>query len=70
MIATFLNPFGYAELFALAMKYTGDYWITTYIFYVLAALFFLAAFYLLKLNPVKFLRERVGKLFSKKELNN
>lgn len=67
MIATFLNPFGYAELFAWAMKYTGDYWTTTYIFYALAGLFFLGAFYLLKLNPIILIRERLKTLF-KKEL--
>jgi hypothetical protein len=65
MIATFLNPFGYAELFALVMKYTGDYWTTTYIFYVLAAVFFLGAFYLLKLNPIILVREKLRRLFKK-----
>jgi hypothetical protein len=65
MIATFLNPFGYAELFALAMEYTGDYWITTYIFYALAVLFFLGAFYLLRINPIALIRERIKLLFKK-----
>jgi len=65
MIATFLNPFGYAELFALAMEYTGDYWITTYVFYALAALFFLGAFLLLKINPVTVVKERLRKIFKK-----
>lgn len=65
MIATFLNPFGYAELFALAMNYIGDYWTTTYVFYVLAALFFLASFYLLKINPLIIIKDRVKSLLKK-----
>jgi len=68
MIATFLNPFGYAELFALVMKSTGDYWTTTYIFYVLAVLFFLAAFFFLRLNPITIAKERLKSIFSKKDL--
>lgn len=65
MIATFLNPFGYAELFALAMSYIGDYWTTTYIFYVLAVLFFLASFYLLRINPLTMIKEKFFNLFKK-----
>lgn len=70
MIATFLNPFGYAELFALVMKLSGDYWTTTYIFYVLAALFFLASFYFLRINPIKILIEKTKWLFKKKRFEN
>ena len=66
MIATFLNPFGYAELFALVMKLSGDYWITTYIFYVLASLFFLLSFVLLKINPIELILGKIKKVFSKK----
>jgi hypothetical protein len=69
MIATFLNPFGYAELFALVMKLSGDYWTTTYIFYVLASLSFLVSFYLLKINPIKHVNDKLKKIF-KKDLNN
>jgi arginine exporter protein ArgO len=65
MIATFLNPFGYAELFALVMKFTGDYWTTTYIFYALAVVFFSVAFYLLRINPIALIREKIKVLFKK-----
>lgn len=65
MIATFLNPFGYAELFALVMNFTGDYWTTTYIFYVLAFLSFLVSFYLLRINPIALIREKIKVLFKK-----
>ena len=68
MIATFLNPFGYAELFALVMNFTGDYWTTTYIFYVLAFLSFLVSFYLLRINPLKLAKEKIKSIFSKKDL--
>jgi len=69
MIATFLNPFGYAELFALVMNFTGDYWTTTYIFYVLAFLSFLVSFYLLRINPFKLVRDKIKAFLSKKDLN-
>jgi hypothetical protein len=66
MIATFLNPFGYAELFAMVMKLSGDYWTTTYIFYVLASLFFLLSFVFLKINPIKLIIGKVKMIFKKK----
>ena len=66
MIATFLNPFGYAELFALGMKLFGDYWITTYVFYALAFLSFLVSFYLLKINPIEMAKEKFRKILKKK----
>jgi len=65
MIATFLNPLGFSELFALVMKLSGDYWITTYIFYVLALLSFLVSFYLLKINPIKVAKEKFKKILKK-----
>jgi hypothetical protein len=66
MIATFLNPLGYDVVFAEVMKLTGDYWTTTYIFYVLAFLSFLLSFSLLKVNPIKRMRERLRNLFKKR----
>jgi hypothetical protein len=73
MIATFLNPLGYDVAFAAVMKLTGDYWTTTYIFYVFAVLFFLLSFYLLKLNPIEAIKRSikglVGPLKRKKENN-
>lgn len=69
MIATFLNPLGYAELVAGIMKATGwDYWTTTHLLYVLAGLSFCVAFLFLKINPVKFLREKIKSLFKKKKV--
>jgi len=67
MIATFLNPLGYDVVFAMVMKLTGDYWITTYIFYVLASLFFLFSFYLLKINPIARAKDRLRKILKKKD---
>lgn len=63
MIATFLNPLGYDVAFAAVMRVTGDYWTTTYIFYVLAVLFFLLSFYLLKISPIKLIIEKTKKIF-------
>lgn len=67
MVATFLNPLGYAELVALIMKFSGwDYWTTTHFLYVLAVLFFSSAFFVLKINPFKMIAGKLGKIFSKK----
>jgi len=45
------------------MKITGmGYWGTTYLFYALAFLLLSASFYLLKINPITFARENIGKL--------
>ena len=40
-MALFFNPFGYNELFALTMRLTGSYWITSCIFYGVAGTLFL-----------------------------
>ena len=62
-LGTFLNPLGYAEAVAGVMKITGmGYWGTTYLFYALAFLLLSASFYLLKINPITFARENIGKL--------
>ena len=62
-VGTFLNPLGYAEAIAGTMELTGwDYWTTTHLFYVLAFLLLSASFYLLKINPITFARENIGKL--------
>jgi amino acid transporter len=65
VIATFLNPFGFTELFAMVMKLSGDYWVTTYIFYTLAFLFFLLSFYFLRINPIKRGKEKVKEKMDK-----
>lgn len=67
MIGTFLNPLGYAEALAAVMTLTGlDYWTTTYIFYAFAVLFFLASFFLLKINPISRIRGKIKMLRKKK----
>jgi hypothetical protein len=58
MIAMFLNPIGFDVAFAMVMKMTGSYWITTAIFYLLSALFFGVYFYLVKVNPFKEIKDR------------
>lgn len=69
-IGTFLNPLGFAELAAGIMKITGwDYWTTMHLFYVLAAVSYVGFFYLLKINPLKFIIDRIKNIF-KKDLNN
>ena len=69
MAGMFFNPLGYAEIFALVMKISGDYWTTAYIFYVLAFLFFSLSIVLLKVNPIKRIIEKIRN-YSKKDLNN
>lgn len=66
-MGTFLNPLGFAELAAIIMKTTGwDYWTTMHLFYVLAVAFYVVSFYLFKLNPIRFARDKVKKIFKKK----
>jgi len=61
-VGTFLNPFGFAELTSLVMKMTGwEYWTTMHLFYVLAALSYLGFFFLLKINPIKIIKEKLKK---------
>lgn len=53
VLATFFNPLGFDALFALIMKWTGSYWITDLIFYLLSALFFGLYFLFSKTKPKK-----------------
>ena len=56
MMAMFMNPLGYDALFYMVLKATGDsYVITTSIFYLLSASLFGVYFYLLKINPFRYL---------------
>lgn len=58
MTAMFLNPLGYDALFYMVLKATGDsYALTTGIFYLLSALLFGVYFYLLDINPAKWVKE-------------
>ena len=56
MGALFLNPLGYDALFFMVLKATGDsYVITSFIFYLLSVSLFGLYFYLLKINPFRYL---------------
>lgn len=46
-LALFFNPLGYNELFALTMRFTHSYWVTSCIFYATASILLLV-FFLLK----------------------
>jgi hypothetical protein len=45
MGATFFCPFGYDLLFRELMLWTGSYWTTDLIFYLISALLFICYFY-------------------------
>lgn len=47
VVATFFNPLGFDVLFKMTMDWTGSYWTTTSIFYVVSAFFF-GLFFLFK----------------------
>ena len=56
MTAMFLNPLGYDALFYMVLKATGNsYALTTSIFYLLSLSLFGLYFYLLKINPFKYM---------------
>lgn len=40
MAGTFFLPFGYDVAFKMIFDWTGSYWITTFIFYLISASFF------------------------------
>lgn len=52
MLGMFFNPLGFDVLFKLVLDLTGSYWVTTGIFYSVAALFFGLYFYFSRTNPV------------------
>ena len=54
MTAMFFNPFGFDALFKAVMDWTGSYWITDLIFYLIAGFFFGLYIYLrYKLKKIK-----------------
>jgi|TARA_Y100000389_G_scaffold202451_1_gene247774 hypothetical protein len=56
MTAMFLNPMGYDALFYMVLKMTNDsYAITTFIFYLLSVFLFGLYFYLIKINPFRYI---------------
>lgn len=52
MLGMFFNPLGFDVLFKLVLDLAGSYWVTTGIFYFVAALFFGLYFYFSRTNPV------------------
>lgn len=58
MMGAFFCPIGFDAATAVVMKWTGDYWITMSIFYLLSALFFGFYFYLHKINVLKYIKNR------------
>lgn len=56
MIAMFLNPLGYDALFYMVLKATNSYMITVGIFYLLSASLFGVYFYLIRFNPMNWLK--------------
>jgi len=58
MLSMFFLPFGYDALFLLIMKWTGSYWTTDIIFYLISACFLGSYFYFAKINPFDHFREK------------
>lgn len=71
MIGMFINPMGFDVLFKMVLDLTKSYWITTGIFYLVAACFFGLFFYYSRLNPLVVIYEWIKDLFKKvKSLTN
>jgi hypothetical protein len=49
-LGTFFCPFGFDALFKVIMEWTGSYWTTDLIFYLISGLFFGFYFFLNKFN--------------------
>ncbi len=62
ILATWANPFGFDVAFATILKWPGDYWTTTLIFYCLSALFFGLFFYLSNVNPLNYFTGEIKKI--------
>lgn len=58
MLSMFFLPFGYDALFMLIMKWTGSYWVTDAIFYIISAFFLGFYFYCSDINPFDHFREK------------
>lgn len=52
MLGMFFNPLGFDVLFKMVLDATNSYWMTTGIFYFVAALFFGLYFYFSGTNPI------------------
>lgn len=65
MLSMFFLPFGYDALFMLIMKWTGSYWATDGIFYLISGCFFGFYFYFSGVNPFDHFREKLKNLRGK-----
>jgi hypothetical protein len=50
MLGMFFNPFGYDAIFKMILDFTGSYWNTVGIFYLIAGSFFGLYFYFSEIN--------------------
>ena len=66
MMGMFFCPIGFDAATAVVMKWTGDYWTTMSIFYLLSASFFGAYFFVAKINPFKIVKEKIKLIFRKR----
>jgi len=64
MMGMFFCPIGFDAATAVVMKWTGDYWTTMSIFYLLSASFFGAYFFVAKINVFKYIKNRFNSLKS------
>jgi len=64
MMGMFFCPIGFDAATAVVMEWTGDYWTTMSIFYLLSALFFGLYFFVSKINVFKYIKNRFNSLKS------
>ena len=70
MLATFFNPLGFDILFKMTLDWTGSYWLTTGIFYLVSASLFGVYFWLSGKKPITYLISILkSKLFKGKSTN-
>lgn len=69
MVGMFLNPLGYDIIFAMILRLTDSYIVTTLIFYLLSAVFFGLFFLFSGINPINFIRDRFRDLKNKLKSN-
>jgi hypothetical protein len=62
MLSMFFLPLGYDALFMLIMKWTGSYWTTDAIFYLISACFLGLHFYCSGVNPFDHFKEKFNSL--------
>ena len=74
-LCVFFLPLGYDLVFWMVQELTGSYGLTTFLFYVLSAVFFGFYIYLHKKNPISHTKDKVKEKkdqikskFKKKEL--